>query len=150
MTKSLSEQFDEIVFAYDTKVRNSIYDVIKKECKTSAKNLFNAFMPSPTPPRNPQGLDVINNPKYYKRRPWLKYTSYWAYRTDKKSAIINGTIYVKAPMYRLAHLLEFGHVLQLKNGGTKMVRGFGHVKIEEKRIVEAVDAGIKEIVKNIK
>lgn len=150
MIDDLLKQFDQIVLAYDTNVRKSVLEVIKEQCKISAKNLFNTLQPQATQPRNPEGYEVITNPKYYKRRDWWKYSSYWTYRTDGKADIVKGTIYAKKPMYKLVHLLEYGHVLKLKNGGTKMVRGFGHVEKEEKRAFDAVEKGIAEKLKHLK
>lgn len=149
MTKSLDKQFDEIIFAYDSNVRKGVLEVIKEECKIASTNLFNTLLPKAIPPRNPQG-EVINHPKYYKRHEWFKYSSFWSYRTDGKGDIVKGTIYSKKPMYKLVHLLEFGHVLKLRDGTTKMVRGFGHVQKEEDRTFKAVEKKVEEMLKKIK
>ena len=77
------------------------------------------------------------------------YIAAMAGRTTSKGTNLKGTLYVKSPHYRLAHLLENGHVIRNQYGTYGRTRAFKHwepaEKEHNKRYEEEVTKAIKGI-----
>lgn len=72
------------------------------------------------------------------------YINAMALKNDYENANgIKKTWYVKAPFYRLAHLLEYGHATA--NGGR--ARAFPHIKKNEEQANERLEKEIKDIIR---
>lgn len=72
------------------------------------------------------------------------YIGAMALKNDYENANgIKKTWYVKAPFYRLAHLLEFGHATV--TGGR--ARAFPHIKKNEEQATERLEKEIKDIIR---
>lgn len=83
--------------------------------------------------------DTIKQHITFKRNKGDKYVKAFALKVTKNTALTKEkTWYVKAPHFRLTHLLEYGHLL--KNGGRS--RAFPHIKygdeLAEKRMSEVL------------
>lgn len=64
--------------------------------------------------------------------------------TTRTSSELVMTWYVKAPHYRLSHLLEFGHAT--RNGGRTIAYGF--IGKAEKKAVKQFQKEVEEAIKN--
>lgn len=72
-----------------------------------------------------------------------KYAKAWTMTTDPKLVKPdNRILHVKAPHYRLTHLLEFGHVL--RGGGRS--RAFPHIEKAEDEVVKVFTAAVEEAI----
>lgn len=73
-----------------------------------------------------------------------KYAKSWAIKTDKVTGQPdNRIIHVKAPHYRLTHLLEHGHA---KAGGGR-VEGKPHIRPAEEMVIKEFMAEVEEAIK---
>ncbi len=74
-----------------------------------------------------------------------KYAKSWAIKTDKVTGQPdNRIIHVKAPHYRLTHLLEHGHA---KVGGGR-VEGKPHIRPAEEMVIKEFMAEVEEAIKS--
>ena len=74
-----------------------------------------------------------------------KYAKSWAVKTEPEIGQPNKRIvYVKAPHYRLTHLLEHGHA---KAGGGR-VEGIPHIRPAEEMVIEQFIREVEEAIKN--
>ncbi len=103
-----------------------IAEGVKEAAEETAKELLNNIR-----------ADAPKRKGRYKKAMAVKTTRDDAYERRK-------TWYVKAPHYRLAHLLEHGHAK--RNGGR--VQAFPHIEKNEQKAVEAFNERVERIIKN--
>ena len=73
-----------------------------------------------------------------------KYAKSWTMSTEKAIGQPDlRIIHVKAPHYRLAHLLEYGHA---KVGGGR-VEGRPHIRPAEEEVIREFTAAVEEVIK---
>lgn len=70
-----------------------------------------------------------------------EYAKKWTSKEQKGRTQVEAVVYGNAPTYRLAHLLEFGH---LKRGGKGRVNAIPHIASVEEWAVEEVQTRIAE------
>ena len=70
------------------------------------------------------------------------YADQWAAREEFTRLTKDAVIYNKAPTYRLAHLLEYGHLT--RDG--RRVQGQPHIKPVEETVISMVTQGIRKAV----
>lgn len=70
-----------------------------------------------------------------------KYRPSWTYEVRQTSLFTDGTVFVKAPHYRLSHLLEFGHAKQ--NGGR--TTAFNFIAPVNDKVEERFNKKLKDI-----
>ena len=74
-----------------------------------------------------------------------KYAKSWAVKTEPEIGQPHKRIvHVKAPHYRLAHLLEYGHA---KKGGGR-VEGKPHIRPAEEMVIQEFMADVEEAIKS--
>lgn len=72
-----------------------------------------------------------------------KYAKAWTMTTDPQLVKPdNRILHVKAPHYRLTHLLEFGHAL--RGGGRS--RAFPHIEKAEEEVIRTFTAAVEEAI----
>lgn len=73
------------------------------------------------------------------------YAKSWAMKTEPEVGQPHKrVVYVQAPEYRLAHLLEYGHA---KTGGGR-VEGKPHIRPAEEAVIEQFTAEVEEAIKS--
>ncbi len=74
-----------------------------------------------------------------------RYKKSWMMTTDKVIGLPNKyTLHVRAPRYRLTHLLEKGHVIA---GGTGRVKAYPHIGPVEEEVIEQFTREVEEAIK---
>ena len=78
-----------------------------------------------------------------------KYAKSWAMKTEPEVGQPHSRIiYVKAPHYRLTHLLEYGHVVVNAGPGKKdRVDGIPHIRPAEEMVIKEFMAEVEEAIK---
>jgi hypothetical protein len=78
-----------------------------------------------------------------------KYAKSWAMKTEPEVGQPHTRIiYVKAPHYRLTHLLEYGHVVVNAGPGKKdRVDGIPHIRPAEEMVIKEFTAAVEEAIK---
>lgn len=76
------------------------------------------------------------------------YRKSWHVKTERKRIQVGAVVYAKAPGYRMAHLLEYGHATR---GGGREKGKVEHIKpVEEWAIKEAEDRIIDRLERNMR
>ena len=111
---NFAEVVNDIMLHYSAEVAEATYQVVPEVAKEAAKKL--------------------------RKTKWKSgkgdYPKSWTTKIEKGRMQTLATVYAKDPGFRLAHLLEYGHVM--RNGKRKSVSGIEHIKpVEEWAIAEA-------------
>lgn len=80
------------------------------------------------------------------RREWKKYSKGWQVKNNSGKNFATSIIHQnqRKGMYRLTHLLEYGH--ETRNGKTR-TRAFKHIKPVEEYVVKQFEKEVEEIIK---
>ena len=92
---------------------------------------------------NTVSKDAVKRLKSSGEPDWKKFPKAWTSKLTRKAwGSVEATVYLKAPMYRIGHLLEFGHAS--RNGG--WVDGFDFIRpVAEDSAEEFEETIIKKI-----
>jgi len=90
------------------------------------------------------GKETVKTLKATSPKKTGKYAKSWTMSTEKAIGQPDlRIIHVKAPHYRLAHLLEYGHA---KVGGGR-VEGKPHIRPAEEEVIREFTAAVEEVIK---
>lgn len=131
-----TEEFAEALELQLGQYNESVIKGMKKAAAQAVKDCDKAIKDSITFHQSPAG-------RYVK--------SFMTKKTEEGPTTIEYTWYVKAPEYRLTHLLEFGHRTRIKTahyGGTAETRAFPHIKHGEKVGTESFEKYLAEVLEN--
>ena len=70
-------------------------------------------------------------------------------RTDSTGTHLKGIVHVKKPHYRLAHLLEHGHVIKNKYGTYGRTKAFKHWEPAEKEVNKRYEEEITKVIESV-
>lgn len=115
---NLADAVNDIMLNYAAEVSEATAEVVPAVAKEAAKKLRQA---------SPKGATG-------------EYRKSWSVRLEKGRMQTLATVYAKAPGYRLAHLLEYGHA---KRGGGR-VEGTEHIKPVEEWAIDETEKQIVE------
>lgn len=91
------------------------------------------------------GKDAVKRLKQTSPKDTGEYAKSWTMKTDRLfGQPSKRIIHVKAPHYRLAHLLEFGHA---KVGGGR-VEGRPHIRTAEQEVIEQFTKEVEEAIRS--
>lgn len=91
------------------------------------------------------GKSAVKRLKETSPKRYGKYAKSWTVKTEPEVGQPHKRIvHVKAPHYRLAHLLEYGHA---KKGGGR-VEGKPHIRPAEEMVIKEFVAEVEEAIKN--
>lgn len=91
------------------------------------------------------GKEAVKKLRATSPRKTQKYRKSWTMKTSKtvhQPAV--RTLHVRAPRYRLTHLLEHGHAIA---GGTGRVKAYPHIGPVEKEVIEQFTREVEEAIK---
>ena len=129
MSKNIPpENLSDVVMNELLFYKKSIVTGMNKEAHKAVKNLVK---------KTKDTAPVGRREKHYKN-------SISSKKLNTDSSSVNYLWYVKAPDYRLSHLLNNGHVT--RDGGR--VKGTGFITTAEKEAVAQYEKGIEEVIKS--
>lgn len=75
---------------------------------------------------------------------WKKFPRAWTYTMKQMSwGEVRGTVHLKKPMYRIGHLLEFGHAV--RNGGRTPIKAGKKTDVKGDQFIEPIAVKYEEI-----
>ncbi len=91
------------------------------------------------------GKETVKKLNLLSPRKYGKYAKSWKVNTEgEHGQPKNRVVYVKAPHYRLTHLLEHGHA---KRGGGR-VQGIPHIRIAEQEAINEFVGEVELLIRN--
>lgn len=127
--KDFSTQIDDLLNEYSKEVREEINKTTKERTFASANIVKQKI--------NTAGIKG------------KRYKNSIAGRTDKEGTGLKGTVYAKAPHFRLTHLLEKGHVIRNQYGTYGRTKARPHWEPAEKEITKKYEEEVKRAINKV-